>query len=123
MGVFGKSDGHFRAKIEIYPCGPTTRNRPAHNGIRWAFAYADDIEQLGDEKAPRSDVWPDFLDETGKSLSREIHLIGDYDAIMHIVASHMVDVHLQRVEVGTEFYCMEGTRRVAKGRVTQLSTL
>ncbi len=85
MSVFGKSQGHFKATIEIYPCGPETRKQPAFNSIRWSFVYAADIQRLGLENTPHSDVWPDFLDDTGTSLASEIPLVGDYNAIMHIV--------------------------------------
>ena len=121
MSVFGKSEGHFRAVIEVFPCGSDTRKKPAFNGIRWAFSYAEDFDELGAHKAPQSDVWPEFLDEVGKSLAKEIPLIGQYNAIMHIVFENMVDVHFQRLNKGTKFFCMEGARRVAEGRVTDLS--
>lgn len=119
MSVFGKSEGHFRAFIEVYPCGPDTRKRPAFNGIRWSFVYAEDLEQLG-KSAPHSDVWPEFLDEAGNSLMNDAPLIGEYNAIMHIVFENMVDVHFKRLREGTEFFCMEGARKVAKGHVTNL---
>lgn len=121
MSFFEKSEGHFRAFIEVYPCGPDTRKKPAFNGIRWAFAYAEDVNELGAGNALRSDVWPEFLDETGKSLANEVPLIGGYSAIMHIVFENMVDVHFQRLHEGTKFFCMEGARKVASGRVTDLS--
>jgi hypothetical protein len=120
LSVFGKSDGHFRAQITIYPCGPDTRSSPAFNGIRWAFAYADDVEKLGARKAPQSDVWPEFFDEAGNSLGSAVPLIGEYSAVMHIVFDHMVPVHLQRLTKGTKFFCMEGSRKVAEGVVTTL---
>jgi len=123
MSVFGESEGHFRAIIEVYPCGSDTRKKPAFNGIRWAFAYAADMNELGAGTAPQSDVWPEFLDETGKSLANEVPLIGEYSAIMHIVSDHMVDVHFKRLEEGTKFFCMEGRRKVARGRVTGLSMI
>jgi hypothetical protein len=32
-------------------------------------------------------------------------------------------VHRERVQVGTSFYCHEGSRRVAVGRVTKITGL
>ncbi len=79
------------------------------------------VEEHGAGNAPQSDVWPEFLDDTGKSLTNEVPLIGEYSAIMHIVFDNMVDVHFQRLQEGTKFFCMEGARKIACGRVTSLS--
>lgn len=122
MSVFGKSEGHFAAEIEIYPCGPHTRTHPARNGIRWSFVYKTDVDELG-SKAAHSDVWPDFIDENQISLDSETELIGTLRANMHIVFSNMIEKHLSRLAVGTEFYCMEGGRRVANGRVIAMHSL
>jgi hypothetical protein len=121
VSVFGKSDGHFRAQITVYACGPDTRSSPAFNGIRWGLAYADDVEKLGTRNAPQSDVWPEFFDEAGNSLGNAIPLIGEFSAVMHIVFDNMVAVHFQRLTKGTKFFCMEGSRKVAEGFVTSLS--
>ena len=40
---------------------------------------------------------------------------------MHIVFDNMVEVHFQRLALGTKFFCMEGSRKVAEGIVTSLS--
>ncbi|MEM7661874.1 MAG: hypothetical protein AAF292_06465 [Pseudomonadota bacterium] len=121
MSVFGKSQGHFRAFIEVFPCGSKTRIKPAVNGIRWSFVYAEDVEGVGPEGASQNDIWPEFLDDAGASLAKDVPLIGEFNAIMHIVSASMVDAHFQRLKEGTEFYCMEGLRKVAKGHVTDLS--
>lgn len=122
MSLFGTKLGHFKAVIEIYPCGPRAdqRTKPPFNGIRWGFVYAEDIENLGLEKAPHSDVWPEFLDQSGDSIKTDVPFMGTYDAKMHIVFSHMVPKHLSRLKVGTKFYCMEGLKRMAVGKVTHL---
>jgi hypothetical protein len=117
VSIFGKSEGHFRASIVI---DPLARKRPAFNGIRWAFVYADDVEQLGAAEAPISDVWPEFLNVHGDSIPHGVPLIGQYNAVMHIIADHMVEVHFRRLELGTRFYCVEGRTRCAEGMVTSL---
>lgn len=91
------------------------------NGIRWAFVYAEDVERLGAVLAPQSDVWPEFLNEAGASLPITVPLIGDFNAVMHIVFDNMVEVHFQRLALGTKFFCMEGSRKAAEGFVTSLS--
>lgn len=83
--------------------------------------YADDFAKSGAYKVPHSDVWPQFLDRDGKELDPTVPLEGSLDAVMHIIFPEMVSVHLKRLERGTRFYCMEGSRRVAEGVVTELS--
>ena len=123
MTLFGNSLGHFKAIVDINPRGPKAdqRNSPPFNGIRWSFVYAEDIDSLGLEKAPHSDVWPDFLDQSGNSIETGIPLIGTYSAKMHIVFPHMIPKHLARLKIGTQFFCMEGHRQMAIGTVTHLN--
>ena len=123
MSLFGQSPGHFKAIVDIHPCGPRADQRinPPFNGIRWGFVYAEDIETLGFEGAPHSDVWPEFLDHSGHSIETGIPLVGTYYAKMHIVFPHMILKHLERLTIGTEFYCMEGQYRMAIGKVTDLN--
>lgn len=122
MSVFGNSLGHFKAIVDILPCGPRTdqRTNPPFNGIRWDFVYAEDVKTLGVGNVPYSMVWPEFLDQSGHSIKTGIPLVGTYRAKMHIVVPEMVPKHLARLKIGTEFYCMEGAMRVALGRVTDL---
>jgi len=122
MSIFGQSKGHFLANIDIYACGPekTKRNKPAFNGIRWAFAYADDVHSNPDSFYV-SDVWPEFLDSHGASIETGVPLIGSYAAKMHIVFPEMIEKHFQKLSVGTQFYCMEGYMKAAQGRVTKLN--
>jgi hypothetical protein len=123
MSTFGKSRAHFLAKINIYPCGPepTRRDKPAFNGIRWSFIYAEDYEKYAPNNPPISDVWPDFLDENGLAIVSGVPLIGSYTAKMHIIFDNMVEKHFERLKVGTKFYCTEGSMKTAEGVVTKLS--
>ena len=122
MSLFLSSPGHFKASIKIHPHGPSSdqRTNPPFNGIRWSFVYAEDFANLGLEGAPHSDVWPEFLDHSGRSIETGIPLVGTYHAKMHIVFDHMVPKHFARLEIGTKFYCMEGELRAAVGTVTDL---
>jgi len=112
-------DHNFEAEITIYPLGPETRTSHPLNGIRWAFAYADDLKNDG-ALIQISDVWPEFIDDGGETIARDVPLMGTLRARMHIVFPKMVKVHLKRLKVGTKFYCMEGARKCAEGIVTAL---
>lgn len=67
---------HFQARITVYPLGPGTRKTHPFNGIRWAFAYADDINSDGLPNSV-SDVWPEFIDDAGGAIPDEIPIQGD----------------------------------------------
>lgn len=113
------SNWHFEAEITIYPLGPTTRSHHPLNGIRWAFAYADDEMPDG---ATQSNVWPEFIDEAGETIPDDVPLHGTLKARMHIMFPNMVPEHLSRVYVGMRFYCKEASRRVAAGVITAIRT-
>jgi hypothetical protein len=92
----------------------------AFNGIRWDFGYLED--------PPGSSIymiWPDFLDECGNSRAKEDLLpIGiELLAAMTIVSPEMRSYHRERIHEGTLFYCHEGARRVASGRVTRITNM
>jgi len=111
------NEHQFEAEITIHPLGPTTRNTHPYNGIRWSFAYADDWDN-GSHAI--SDVWPEFIDEIGNSISDDIPLSGKLKARMYIISREMILVHLNRIEIGTKFYCTEGSRSCATGTVTAI---
>lgn len=108
---------HFQARITIYPLGPETRKTHPFNGIRWAFAYADDFNS-DDLPNSVSDVWPEFIDDAGSAIPDEIPIQGTLAANMYTMVSGMIPLHTERIEVGTKFYCMEGKRKCAEGVVT-----
>jgi len=118
--VHREMENQFLAEITIFPPGPETREANAFNGIRWAFAYANDDYVNGIEPE-RSDVWPEFLDHAGNALPKDVPLQGTLPARMHIIFPNMVSVHFNRLRVGTRFFCTEGARKVASGVVTSLS--
>jgi hypothetical protein len=118
--VHREMENQFLAEITIFPLGPDTRQANAFNGIRWAFSYANDDDANGREPET-SDVWPEFLDQAGNALPSDVPLQGTIPARMHIVFPNMVGVHFNRLRVGTRFFCMEGSRKVASGIVTSLS--
>ena len=70
-------------------------------------------------------VYPDFLDDHGDSLPGDIPLpVGaELPAAMFILDPSMRPYHRDRLHEGTPFYCHEGGRRVASGRVTRITNL
>ena len=110
----------FEALIRITPEHEGGRHVPTFNGIRWDFGYPDD--------PPGSSIymiWPDFLDERGDSRPRDIPLpIGvELPAALFILNPDTRAYHRERIHEGLFFYCHEGARRVASGRVTRITNL
>ncbi len=112
----------FEAEVRIFSKAEGGRSTPAFNGIRWDFAYeGDDIKEVG-----IFIIWPDFMDENGDSLPTDKPLPIDkkLKARMTIVVDEMREkVHLERVKVGTKFFCHEGGKQVAMGEVTRITGL
>jgi translation elongation factor EF-Tu-like GTPase len=112
----------FEAEIRIYSAEEGGRRTPARNGIQWDFAYeGDDIHVTG-----LFMIWPEFLTDSGESFSLDLALpIGKpIRARMSIVNTELRQtLHRTRLAPGVRFYCHEGGRRVAEGRVTKLGDL
>lgn len=111
----------FEATIRILTEAEGGRMNPPFNGIRWDFAYASD--------KPAENLYmihPDFYSQSGDSLPTDAPLpLGvDLPARMTIVVDEMREqVHRARIEPGVEFYCHEGSKRVAVGRITRITGL
>jgi len=105
----------FEAEITVLPPDPTTRLPPAYNGIRWGFAFAEDVSARVSTVA---DIWPVFLDRQGGPLASDIPLQGTLKAFMHMVTMNWDHAYASRIRVGAGFMMMEGARVVATGVVT-----
>lgn len=111
----------FEAQIRIYTFAEGGRRSPPANGIRWDYAYADDV--------PAKElfmIWPDFCDEHWKSLPTDqpLPMGREIQARMTILSDELrVAVHRSRLVVGTRFFCHEGGKRVGEGRVTRITGL
>lgn len=71
-------------------------------------------------------IHPDFFGPDGSSLPTDSPLpLGvDLSARMTVVIDEMREqTHRSRIRPGVEFYCHEGPRRVAVGRVTRITGL
>jgi translation elongation factor EF-Tu-like GTPase len=110
----------FEATIRILRTDEGGRLHPPFNGIRWDFQYAEDpADQL-------FMIHPDFFDTDRNSLPTDQPLaIGvELSARMVVLADEMrTKVHQKRLQVGTEFFCKEGQKSVAHGRVTRITGL
>lgn len=111
----------FEAIIRIFTEAEGGRKTPAFNGIRWDFSYAAD-----DAADQLYMIWPDFLSASGNSLPKDqsLPLSTELSTRMTIVVDEMREqVHRARIKPGVEFYCHEGPKKVAIGRVTRITGL
>lgn len=121
MKLFAPFNDDFEALIRIYTFEEGGRKSAPFNGIRWDFAYADDV--------PLKELYmipPDFYDQNGDSLPRDqpLPLNLELPARMFVCVDRMREqLHRSRIHEGVRFYCHEGARRVAEGRVTRITGL
>lgn len=108
----------FEAEITIFTSEQGGRTSPTYNGIRWDFRYHGDNVSEGIYM-----IHPSFLDPNGCPVPKNQPLAGTLTAQMSIIISEMADDHRHRILVGTKFYCHEGRREVAIGKVTKLLAL
>src|SRR5882762_3970790 len=97
----------FEAVIRIFSPAEGGRVSPAFNGIRWAFAYAENQPE-----GEIYDVFPDFFDQNGDSLPTDKPLpVGpELPARMVVLFDEMRDkLHRARIREGVRFYCQEGS--------------
>ena len=111
----------FEATIRILTESEGGRKNPPFNGVRWDFSYAADnsSDQL-------YMIWPDFYSATGDSLPTDspLPLSVELSARMTVLVDEMRELtHRSRISPGVEFYCHEGPKRVAVGRVTRITGL
>ena len=109
----------FKADITILDLGPDAPVK--WNGIRWSFVFADDLDAHPNPPAVRSDTWPLFRNSDGSVIPRGVALQGQLPATMHIMFPESVKWFKQKgLAVGRRFYCCEGPRVHAEGRVTEI---
>jgi hypothetical protein len=71
-------------------------------------------------------IWADFFDNSQNSLPKDKPLPIDIElhARMVILNNEAREkVHQAKISIGKEFYCHEGPRRVAFGRITKITGL
>src|SRR6266567_3460872 len=91
----------FEAIIQILTPAEGGRRSPVFNGIRWDFQY---VEHPGCFM-----IWPDFMDDAGRSLGSDKPLPSPCPARMIIVVDEMREqVHRALIQPGVRFNCVEG---------------
>lgn len=112
----------FEATIRILRENEGGRHSAPFNGIRWDFAYeGDDISTTGIYM-----IYPDFINDQGESFPTDQPLPIDVPlpARMTVLVDEMrQELHRDRIQAGTRFYCHEGAKRVAEGVVTKITGL
>jgi hypothetical protein len=111
----------FEAMIRIFSTTEGGRMSAPFNGIRWDFAYAEN-QPVGELYM----IYPDFYDVRGDSLPTDQPLpIGvEMPARMVVLMDEMREkLQRARIREGVRFYCHEGAKRVAEGRVTRITGL
>lgn len=111
----------FEAVIKILPLGKGGREAAPFNGIRWDLCYEGDKPEDGLWM-----IWPDFFDNSQNSLPKDKPLPLDIELHARMVILNdeaREKVHQAKISIGREFYCHEGPRRVAVGRITKITGL
>lgn len=108
----------FEAEIEIYTFKQAGRKTPPLNGIRWDLKYEEDDINEGIHI-----IHPYFIDFENNLVPRTVPLFGKMRAWMYILFDERRDYHRNRMKIGQEFTCQEGSKSVAKGTVTELIRL
>jgi translation elongation factor EF-Tu-like GTPase len=111
----------FEAMIRIFRPAEGGRATPPFNGIRWDFAYAEN-QPVGELDM----IYPDFYDEHGESLptNRPLPIGIEIPARVVVIFDEMREkLHRSRIRAGVRFYCHEGGKRVAQGRITKVTGL
>jgi len=110
----------FEAEIVILTRAEGGRDTPPVNGIRWDLMYEDDD---GGEPSLYV-IWPEFIDANGDALPRDVPLSGTLRARMHIANDEFAkSIHKIRIRVGTRFFMMEGSHKMARGTVSWITGL
>jgi len=114
------ADDDFEAVIRVFRPDEGGRSSPVFNGIRWDFVYAGEQPEDGPHM-----IWSDFIDKNADTLPRDEAIPIDVPlrARMVIVADNMREKHRHKILVGGRFFCKEGPKRVAEGRITKITGL
>lgn len=110
----------FRAIIRMFSLGPNTRASHPFNGIRWNIVFKEDFDEAG-AGAVQNTIWPLFRQSDDAQIPAGVPLQGALPATMHIMFPEMTKDHMKKVKMDGEFYCLEGARVVAHGRITDIS--
>ena len=69
-------------------------------------------------------IWPMFLDSDGQEIPKGQQTSGKGRANFYIVSDQLrKEVHLDRIKIGTKFFMMEGSQKVARCTVRRVLAL
>jgi hypothetical protein len=93
---------------------------PPFQGYRCDWAYeGDDIAKTGIYM-----IWPEFEDENGNILEKNIQVPVEGIAGMIIINKELKEtIHRERIKVGVRGFFMEGGKRVAEAVVIRICNL
>ena len=95
------------------------RQAPPFQGYRCDFMYEGDPPEDGVFM-----IWPRFLNDEGNELPDGAPVAVSGMAQMFIVSPKLRgELHQKRIKEGTGFFMVEGTRKVAKGKVRRVLAL
>ena len=110
--VYAKPD--FLARLRAIPQPITGLRSPLKQGLKLDLMYEGDFNQ----------AWMihyALLDTEGKLLPHMAECYGEVDAYFRVVNSELrATVHKQQLQLGTQFYVVVGSHKVAEGTVTKI---
>jgi hypothetical protein len=111
------SDADFIARIYPWPRSEGGDwDKPLSQGMRPDFSYEGEPDQYM--------IHPEFIDESGALLSRDVEIRGPIRARMWILDPvRRRSIHLHRIRPGVRFWCMNGRNRIARGEVLDVTGL
>ena len=107
----------FRVKYRFLSENEVGRKSPPLQGYRCDWLYSeDDPNPVGIWM-----IWPEFEDEHQKPLLREQIASIQGTARMWILSHECrVEVHRERIKLGTHGYFVEGSRKIAEAEVIEI---
>jgi translation elongation factor EF-Tu-like GTPase len=108
----------FEAEIKILSAAEGGKRKPTFNGIRWDFIF------VGEGVSQQIHmIWPEFIDEKEEVIPVGILLEGTLKARMYVVDKEMRRTYRNLIHEGLEFFCVEGSKKVANGKVLKVTGL
>ena len=119
MKTYKEMRGHPEDFIVSYELFPETKGgrKATYQHLRCDFLYKDDDPFNGGIFM----IHPEFIDESGQPWGSDTPVPLNGHATMWILVAEMREkVHRARIEVGTEGYFVEGSRKIGKVCVEQI---
>lgn len=114
---YENTEYYFRVKYRFYTSEEGGRETLPIQGYRSDFCY-EGYEDFGKRIYM---IWPIFEDERENvvNVDETVNRVGT--ARMHIAREELIELHKNRLVLGTKGYFMEGPRKVAECEVIELN--